>query len=211
MGPSISAETNTDNQNNLNEINTQIKNECNPKCSEIQCSQEIIIIDSTVGDIRFNQECNVNAQCAIQSSVNSAVKSIQKGQQDAEAKKNGLNIFNFNISTNDSTSDITNTVTEIIKNECGLDINLKQKGNLIYVQSSKTGDISFNQKSTSKFKCSLKTSASISTQVEQQTTQKAKTGGLGTDGLILLIVVIVIVLVLLFGFGRSKSKSKPIS
>lgn len=206
MGPSISSVINIDNQKNLNSLTQEIKNECKAKCSQIQCGQEIIVVDSSVGDIRFDQECNVSANCAIQTAVSGSVKAIQKGLQSAEAKTGGISVFSVNITINDSKKDITNKVTEIIKNECGLDINQVQKDNFIYVESSKTGDISFSQKSNDTFKCALKTSASILTQVDQQTTQKAKAGGLGKDGLIILIVVVVLVALVLLGV-LSKSKS----
>ncbi len=206
-GLSINSAVNAGIQRNLNSLNIDIKNECKPKCSQIQANQEIIIVDSTVGDIRFDQECNVNAQCAIQTSVAAAVKSIQKGHQDAGAKPT-LTFFGgqFSSSVNDSTEVTNNLVKEMILNQCGLDISQKQVGNLIYVESSKTGDISFDQKSNDTFSCSLKTSASISTQVDQQTSQTAKSGGLGKDSTIIFIIIAVVVAIIIVGVLASKKK-----
>lgn len=197
MGASLSV-SNADVTNKA--INTTFQtasNACNADCSQTISGVDIILNNSTTGNITFTQKCTVDASCAMTNALEQVVSAYQLATAKADAQSPILPIgFQVNLSNASTKNEITSALTQVLDNQCKSDINQTIKTILIYATNSSTGDIGYLQEGDAKARCVMDNSARMQLSISQTGSATATSGSTfgGLIGLIILIVIIMAVI-----------------
>lgn len=186
-------------QKQLNQILNESNAKCNPTCQQVQSGNTVFLVGSTVGNVTFDQTCNVDMTCTIQNSVQSAIDATQAAVQNGSASPSWfLGVFQDNEVRNLTDQEVSNNIKNVLNSTCGTNVDQVQTGNLVYAQNSTTGNIGFNQNSDIHAQCVLNNLATGQITTNQQASQTAKAGGLGLGAIVTIVLVIVIIIVAIF-------------
>lgn len=198
-------------QTSLNTITQQAEANCTANCTQIQSGNTVIIENSTVGDIQFIQQCEVDATCHISNTLDAAAKAIQGSLQNASAQPSwfypGVQI---NSAKNNTVQEVRNDLEQKLTSACAATVTQVQTGNLIYAKNSQTGDIGFIQSADLQQSCYLDNSAKAVAATTQKADQFAQAGGIGAGliAIVLLVVVLIIGIAIVFLFLRNRNRAK---
>src|ERR1019366_7663321 len=197
-------------QNILNSITQSSSAACSANCQQIQTGNTIFLSGSTVGNITFDQQCTVNAQCQITQSIESAANAVSQAQIQGTAKPGFfLGLVQVNTNLQISKQDITNAITQTMDSTCSNGATQIQSNNLIYAQNSTTGNIGFTQSSDVISQCVLSNLAKGTASATATTDLSAQAGGFGALGLssiLIIIVIIIIIIVVVVVVNKNKKK-----
>ena len=197
-------------QRTLNDITQKSSAACSANCTQIQTGNVIFLSGSNVGDILFNQECTVNAQCQITQSIEAAAEAVNQAKLAGTAKPAFfLGLLQVNTDVQISKQEIVNTIKQSMDSTCNNGATQIQSNNLIYAQNSTTGDIGFTQTTDVQSQCVLSNLAKGTATATNQADLAAQAGGfgaLGLGGILVLIIIIIIVIVVIVVARKKKGK-----
>lgn len=216
---SYSSNLNIQSSYNVTEYNATLI--CNSKCEDLQSNIYVIIENSEVGNITFDQECNSTAECN-QTNDLQVVNSVQvaNSQVAAASASNEESIFPYVGAYNDTEVTATSRNYSIMSayNGTFIMINMNcnstsanvQENIFVVLKDSKSGDITFSQKGDASLSCQSINSAKVSNQVSLTNDQTAESEasntvvGFGLFGLIFIVIIILIIA----GVAKGVSKKK---
>jgi len=183
-------------------------NDCNAVCQDIISGVDIILNNTTTGNITFDQTCTADAGCSMQNAIDSTVSALQLATANATASSPILPIgFQVTVTKSSTTNDINTALTQELTNLCHADTSLTTTDVLIYATNSKTGDIGFLQNGDAHADCVMSNTAKINLSLEQKGTATA-TSGLDLGALVGLIMVVVIIIIVVGVIMKANKKNK---
>jgi len=212
------SQTNVNIQNMYN--STQYNNDiiCESLCTDLISDSYILIENSTVGDINFDQECQSDASCVLQYDIE-YINSMQQQNinfSSVETEKFAIpnttgvstddadiyiRVNNYNLQSSYTSTSIS------INTTCKSIVNNVQEDLFITIKNSNTGDINFTQKGNASLSCSSVNDAKSSESVnlinnqELQTIVKNDIQNAGYIALLFFIIISIIFgLYIIFGF-----------
>lgn len=223
------SQTNVNIQNMYN--STQYNNSilCESSCTDLINDSYIIIENSTVGNINFDQECQSDASCVLEYDIE-YINSMQQQNinfSSVESEKFAIpnttgvstddadiyvRVFNYNLQSSYTSTSIN------INTTCKSVVNNVQEDIFITIKNSTTGDINFTQKGNASLSCAsvndAKSSESVNL-INNQELQGIVKNDVQNAGLIAIlffsIVVLIFGLYIIFGFKKEEplSVEKP--
>jgi len=229
MGNTTSSGSYNGSQTNVNIQNiynsTQYNNSilCQSLCTDLINDSYILIENSTVGDINFDQECESQASCVLEYDIE-YINSIQQQNIDfssSEKEKFAIpnttgvstsdadiyvRVFNYNLQSSYTSTSIN------INTTCKSVVNNVQEDIFITIKDSTTGDINFTQKGNATLSCASVNDAKSSESVnlinnqELQAIVKSDIQNAGYIALLFFaIVTIIFGLYIIFGFKKEEN------
>lgn len=232
MGNSGSSGSYNGSQTNVNIQNmynsTQYNNEiiCQSKCTANINNTYILIENSTVGDINFDQECTSSVFCVLENDI-SYLNSLQ--QQSIQYSSTEVEKFAIPNTTGVDTDDadiyvrVNNynlqssytSTTISINTTCNAIVDNVQQNIFIVIKDSTTGDINFTQKGNATSSCASVNDAKFSESVNllsSQDLQEIIKNDIQNPTFIILLFFIIFstIFILFLSFGMKREESKEV-
>lgn len=230
MGNSGSSGSYNGSQTNVNIQNmynvTQYNNEiiCESVCTNNINESYILIENSTVGDINFNQECTSEVTCVLENDIEYINSMQQQNIQFSSSEKETFAIPNTTgVSTDDADiyvrvynynlqSSYTSTSINI-NTTCKSIVNNIQENIYIVIKDSTTGDINFTQKGNTSTSCSsvndAKSSESVNLLNNQQMQEVVQNDIRNASFIaILFFIILSIIFGIYIAFGFKESNKE---
>jgi hypothetical protein len=209
MGSVQSSTIKSNNRVSNNLIQTSSET-CNVSCHETQ-NINVILIDSTMGNLTFDQLCALDGiQCMMTNNFDASLENILESMasQDNSAV-NGFSINFAGIKQNvDLNQLIENQITQIQSSSC--DINIDEVKNVyFYAKNSQTGDVNMSQEGKiSNALCNMDNTAKATSysKATADATQKASVKTIAGMMIALLILCIIIIVIVMIVTSTSKGK-----
>jgi len=198
MGTAVSVSSADSVQTAINNTYQSAKNSCNADCNQIISGNVIVLNNSTAGNITFTQRCTADASCYMKNAVDAAVQTFQDSKVLANAQPALFPGVQLNVTKSSNKQDITNSITQLLENNCHANVNQTIQDNIIYATSSTLKDIGFLQEGNASARCVMENSARLQLQMKQTGDTTATSGRntsliAGIIGLVILVVIIIIV------------------
>jgi hypothetical protein len=196
----------TVNNNILNSSNSQ----CISTCSIYNGGNTIIIDGTTIqGNIEFNQTCNLQQSCVINSTLDTQVESILDSlSKQTSVTTRGLFDILGSSSTqeNDVRQSLTTNISNLINSTCQSTADITNANNFVYLNNSNVqGSLQFNQTADVVSACTLNNMSRVVAQNKLTASNDQSAKILGSTGLLLiLLAIIAIIVIVLFVFNRKK-------
>ena len=197
MGASLS----TSNATVINDaVNTTVQtasNSCNADCSQAISGVDIILNNSTTGNVVFTQKCVADANCTMTNALEQTVTAYQLAQAKADAQSPILPIgIQINVSNATTTNTIRDELKQALNNQCKGNIDQNINDILVYANNSTTGDIAFIQEGSAFARCIMDNSGRMVLSMRQDGSATATSGSTfgGLIGLIILVVIIIVII-----------------
>ena len=200
--------TQTVNNNILNSSNAQ----CISECTLYNGGNTIIIDGTTIqGNVEFNQTCNLNQQCVINSTLDTQVQSIldSLSKQTSVTTRGLFDILgSSSTQSNDVRQTLTTNISNLINSTCRSTANIVNENNFVYLNNSTVeGSLQFNQSADVLSACTLNNMSRVQVQNQLQASNEQSAKILGSTGLlIILLIIIVILIVVVFLINKFKGK-----
>lgn len=214
MGPTVSKISATSYNSsvqtsyNVTQYNSSIV--CDSKCQNTQSDFYIVIENSKVGSITFDQQCSADATCAQQNDIQiiNTLQATNKQSSEAKAESNTPVVpYVGTFKSVDLTSEARNYSIMSSYNAAYININMgcvstsinTQENVFITVKDSTTGDINFTQKGNATLSCQSINSAKFTNNVTLENDQTAVAESkdivtlFGSFGIIILIIIIAVI------------------
>jgi len=159
MGANVS----TNIANNVQEVQDSLMQEtnqtCQATCSNVSKGQAIEIIGSHTGNIDLSQKCVVDSSCVMSQALNTSISDILTSLSKQKIDTDQAIFPNLEIDANTNSSTITqrtsNMITQIMTTNCQATSENIKNDQLIYIQSSVTGNINATQSGSARSQCAM--------------------------------------------------------
>ena len=217
MGSSQSS-TSKQTQTVTNNIIQESSQTCSNTVSNTITNTDIIIKNSTTGNIDLNQTASISdIGCVMKSTLDTNVSNILDSMtQQTSTAPSGLAFSWNNISENSNIAQlIENSITQIQTSACNTTATNDITDTFIYVENSTTGNIGLSQNaSISNSQCNIENLATavVANDATASTTQKSTITSMGTMIIIAIIICAIIAAVVMIMTSPSKpSQQAPSS
>ena len=199
--------------------------QCTSQCSVAQSGNTIICIDCDANVIGETAECEANAACTMNQTLDSQIKVLMKAYSE-QTQSIQHSIFDFGSLTNQSVSstinqNINNQVTQILTSECQANSNTIQNNNVTYVNGNtgKADVIGLSSNGNAEANCMMQNlgksvafTTAVATNDQDQTFKNAFASIIIAIVLMLIVGGIVLVIVLgVFGGGAAIVATKTLA
>jgi len=144
-------------------ISQQFSGNCNISCTQVQQGVSINLIDSNVGgSVDFTQQCNVNGQCMISSTMNATSDVAFKASNSSNATDAGL--FQRDSGSSTGLQDIQQQVFQNSTQNCNVSsVQQMSDMTLFALNSNIQGNVAVGQSSSVNGSCALNNSMGAAT------------------------------------------------
>lgn len=199
MGLAISTSVSTNVLNAVNETVQTAKNTCSADCNQTISGAQIVLNNTTAGNIQFTQKCTADASCYMNNALDQAVDVYQKAAADTKAAPSLFPGIQINTSVSTNIQNIRDQLKQTLENICDGNVDQNIIDPLIYATDSTVGNIGFLQEGNAFASCVMENTGRLKLQMKQEGDATAKTGAAATGigGIIGLIIVVVIIVVVI--------------
>ena len=213
MGSSINTAVNTEIQTSTNQIFQSSQNICQANCTAVNENINIVITDSTVGNINITNSCTASALCTMRSNLSAISTQQLQAVQQTEATNNGNSWFTWpgysiNTTTNYLQQTLENSYTQSISNVCAASASGLNENINVYVSGSTVAGIDIGNTVNASASCAIDNTVSASVTQSEVSSQTATSTNGNVAVLIIAIIVIAIIVIAVVWLGTSSKKKQ---
>ena len=210
MGIAVSTSVSNNVLDAVNETMQTARNTCTADCNQSISGAQIVLNNTTAGNIQFTQRCTADASCYMNNALDQAVEVYQKGATGAAAAPSLFPGIQINTSVANNTQNIRTQLKQVLENICDGNVEQNISDPLIYATDSTVGNIGFLQEGNAYASCIMENTGRLKLQMKQEGTSTANTGAAASGiGAIIGLIIVVVVIIVIVGIIRKNQGEKP--
>lgn len=210
MGLAFSTSISTNVLNAVNETVQTAKNTCSADCNQTISGAQIVLNNTTAGNIQFTQKCTADASCYMNNALDQAVDVYQKGVAETGAAPSLFPGIQINTTVSTNVQNIRDQLKQTLENICDGKVDQNIEDPLIYATDSTVGNIGFLQEGNAFASCVMENTGRLKLQMKQEGDATAKAGAAATGiGGIIGIILVVVVIIIIVGIIRKNQTEAP--